>query len=79
MKYTYIGPNRVDELGKEWPANCYGGQSALNGEDIELDGFLAKKADLNPNYKKKAKPGPKPKNIEELQPQVATDDGLSVD
>ncbi len=67
-KYKYIGPNMIltDRNGNksEHPANCYGGNKLKTGDTVELDGWLASKADKNPNYQK-IKPGPKPKKAEE--------------
>jgi hypothetical protein len=69
MKFLYVGPNRIDELGKEWPANCYDGQSALNGEEVEFEGHFADKAKANPHYtvkkqtRKKAADKPATENL----------------
>ena len=65
MKFRYIGKNAKSLEGQEMPAVSYGGASVLNGETIELDGFFAEKAMINPNYeliktRKKSKKAPEP-------------------
>lgn len=61
-KFTYMGKNAiiVDSNGneKEVAANCYGGNKLKNGDVVELDGWLAEKAENNQNYQR-IKPGPK--------------------
>lgn len=71
MKFKYIGPNAKDEYGNEMPANIYGGAKVLNGETIELEGWLADKALTNPNYeriKDKPKAAPKRAAKKEVKP-----------
>lgn len=69
MKFTYIGPNKFDEMGKEWPANSYNGDTVLNGEVVELEGHFARKADKNPNYKR-VRTNKKPEPVEVVEPEV---------
>lgn len=66
IKYTYIGPNKIDEEGREWPTKIYGGLEALNGEVVELSEPFATKAKVNPCFEQ-VKPGPKakPKEVRE--------------
>lgn len=69
MKFEYIGKNAVDEDGNEVGANCYG-HELMNGETVELDGWLAEKAKKNPDMRR-IKPGPKPKLEIPSPPQEA--------
>lgn len=53
-KFRYIGENMVliakNGEKSEHPANCYGGNLLMNGDTVELDGWLESKALKNPNY-----------------------------
>ena len=63
-KFNYIGPNRIeiDDEGNEVEVavRCYTGEMVKNGDTIELNDYLSRKAENNPNYER-VKPGPKPK------------------
>ena len=66
MKFEYVGPNAVETVNGERvesPVNAYGGAKVKSGDRIELDGFLAKKALSNPNYRE-IKPRAKRKKVE---------------
>lgn len=77
MKFVYIGSNLIDELGKEWPANSYGGENVLNGETVELTGHLADKADKNPNYKRYKPKAASKLKVEEVEAQIDLVDAAS--
>lgn len=66
MKFRYVGPSLFDEDGIEQPVNAYGGAKLKNGDEIELEGHLAKKALNNENYKE-VKPRVRSKKSEAVE------------
>jgi hypothetical protein len=74
IKYTYIGPNKIDKDGCEWPVKIYGGLEALNGEVVELREPFATKAKLNPFFELAKPEKPKFKEISKERPLVADKD-----